>query len=92
MLEPSDGKKGGWQLALAFDGKHPEFLRGFEAGDIYRALLDNPDPLDTWVLASNAEMMLRIAEATNRTLSAQELKQHPENQPRLEVSFGPSET
>jgi hypothetical protein len=83
---------GGWVCALAFDGKHPEFLRGFEAGDIYRTLLENPEPLDTWVLASNTEMMLRIAEATNRPLSAQELKgQPPENEPRLEVSFGPSE-
>jgi hypothetical protein len=82
----------GWACALACDSKHPEFGRGMEAGLIYGTLTASPDPLVTWVLASNAEMMERIAAATGRTLIACELDQPAGNEPRLEVSFGPAET
>lgn len=80
----------GWICALEFDGAHPEFGRGMEAGYIYGLLAAKPkETLTTWVAASNAEMMLRIADATGRPFQAYELEQPPQNQPRLEITFGP---
>jgi hypothetical protein len=66
-----DGRYG---LVLAFDTDDQEFLRGFEAASVYcdaRSLAageqvhedDKPGMLRATVHATNAEMMLRIAEA-----------------------------
>ena len=81
---------GGWAACGPdFDSDDPEFFRGMEAGYVYGLLDAKPaEPLTTWVLASNEEMMRRIAAAAQRTLIACELDQPSQNQPRLEVSFG----
>lgn len=74
------------------DSEDPEFFRGMEAGYVYGLLDAKPhESLTIWVFASNEEMMRRIAAATRRTLVSCELEQPPENQPRLEVSFGESQ-
>lgn len=55
---------------LAFDTDESEFVRGFEAGCIWNALkqITDEDYDRSWVKeivhASNAEMFLRMAEAT----------------------------
>jgi hypothetical protein len=62
-----------YSLELAFDSDDPEFCRGFEAADVYNAVrcfAEREDPADSgppeeWtetVHATNAEMILRIAE------------------------------
>lgn len=62
-----------YTLELAFDTDDPEFCRGFEAADVYNAVRrfaereapDDDGPPETWtetVHATNAEMVLRIAE------------------------------
>lgn len=55
-------------LLLPFDVDSPEFSRGFEAGRVWATLqmalcFDEFDVEPIAVHASNAEMMLRIAEA-----------------------------
>lgn len=59
---------------LAFDTDDPEFARGFEAGRLWTLLRESPDePIDANVSATNAEMVLRIAEATGRRVHSEEL-------------------
>ncbi len=55
---------GTWGLALAFDTNEFEFARGFDAGKIWgRLLFEQPAEADVNILAANAEMLMRIAEA-----------------------------
>ena len=56
---------------LPFDTDDPEFARGVEIGMVWTALryTDDWDPHGATVRGNNAEMMLRIAEATNRPLT-----------------------
>jgi hypothetical protein len=59
---------------LAFDTDGVEFARGFEAGRLWTLLRERPDePLEANVCAENAEMVLRIAEATQRPVHCEEL-------------------
>lgn len=63
-------RKSAHDLVLAFDSDHPEFARGFEAGQLQQALIsggseaeflcDEGRPFHT----SNSQMILRIARAT----------------------------
>jgi hypothetical protein len=70
-------------LELGFDTDDPEFCRGFEAADVYNAVKrfaesEAPDdgPPETWtetVHATNAEMMLRIAERFGMGVHSEEV-------------------
>jgi hypothetical protein len=60
----------GYSLVLAFDTDSPEFTRGIEAGRLYERMVRDPEPFDQMIHATNAEMALRIAEATGRRVSA----------------------
>ncbi len=64
-----------YNLILAFDNDEPEFRRGFEAALIYRDAwgLERGSGFERTVHANNAEMIMRIAEATGCTFSAQEV-------------------
>jgi hypothetical protein len=85
MRKASDGKKMSWQCVLLFDSQDPEFARGYEAGVVEGRLRALPDePVTELVHADNAEMMLRIAEATGRSVCSQEKADD-----WLEVSFRP---
>lgn len=58
---------------LAFDSDHPEFMRGVEVGMHFMMLQDAELPARVVVHLSNAEMMLRIAEALGLACSSQEV-------------------
>jgi hypothetical protein len=73
-------------LVLAFDTDAPEFARGVEVGRIWERLSLEPEPLVQTIHASNAEMMLRIAEATGRSVSAE-----IHDEVFATVEFGPGE-
>lgn len=56
-----------FDLLLAFDSDDPEFIRGFEMGRMWALLrTDEGDTQDFMIHANNAEMAIRIAEATDR--------------------------
>lgn len=79
----------GVSLLMAFDTNDPEFARGFEVGRLWEQLEAASDwePLDgELVHAANAEMLMRLGEATGRQATAIDLDGH-----WLEVSFGPVE-
>lgn len=56
----------GWGLALAFDTDDEEFCRGVEAGCLYERLQHDPHTVRQQVHGNNAEMVVRIGEATGR--------------------------
>jgi hypothetical protein len=59
---------------LLFDTDEAEFARGFEAGRLWTRLREAPDdPLEANVSVENAEMVLRIADATSRHVRSEEL-------------------
>lgn len=60
-------------LVLPFDTDNPEFARGFEAGRIWAALRHDDGPMNVTAHAINAEMLIRMAEADNRTVIAGEV-------------------
>jgi len=62
----------GFGLALAFDSDDEQFARGFEAGRVWALLHQHERPLMVTVHKSNAEMLLRMAEATNRKVATTE--------------------
>jgi hypothetical protein len=72
----------GYACALAFDTNAPEFVRGVEIGRLWEIVKQTDDEVEEFVHASNAEMVLRIAEATGRTVRSEEL-----NEPWLLVTF-----
>lgn len=51
---------------LAFDTDDAEFVRGVELGRLWERLRVDPDPLLEFVHISNAEMVLRVADALGR--------------------------
>ncbi len=53
---------------LAFDTDNAEFARGFEAGRVWQRLQLDPEAFAEAVHARNTEMLLRMAEAQNRTV------------------------
>lgn len=71
-----------YTLAIAFDTDDAEFCRGVEVGMIYGRLLAEPRPVLAVVHASNAEMMLRLAEATSTSVRSVDL-----DEDWLEVTF-----
>lgn len=64
----------GHACLLAFDRDSADFARGFEAGRIWAILRANPDEtVRESVHSQNAEMILRMAEATGRQVWTTEL-------------------
>jgi len=72
----------GYACALRFDTDASEFIRGVEVGRLWETLKNTDDPVEEFVHASNAEMVLRLAEATGRPVHSEEL-----NDPWLLVTF-----
>lgn len=62
-----------YSLLLAFDSDKPEFGRGFEAGRIWGLLSSSDEPMTHVLHVNNAEMVLRMAEATGRAAQGEEL-------------------
>lgn len=71
MSEPA-----GHSCLLRFDTDHAEFGRGFEVGRLWALLRATDDEIVETVHASNAEMILRLGEATGRNVRAVELDDH----------------
>jgi hypothetical protein len=71
---------------LAFDTDSADFARGFEAGRLWAVLRQNATAdVVEYAHTTNAEMVLRLAEATGRSVSSEEL-----GDGWLEVTFGPA--
>lgn len=62
----------GYAPVLAFDTDSPEFTRGAEIGRLWEQLKAD-GPVEQEIHAGNAEMALRLAEATDRRLVCVEL-------------------
>lgn len=60
-------------LLLPFDRDEPEFALGFEVGRLWSVLSQTDENYEAEVHAANAEMMFRLAEATERTVDSEEL-------------------
>jgi len=60
-------------LLLPFDRNEPEFSHGFECGRIWAVLADWEGEHEFEVHKVNAEMMVRIAEATERQVTLNDL-------------------
>lgn len=63
----------GFTCALQFDTSASEFVRGVEIGRLWEALKLESGPVEEYVHASNAEMILRLSEATGRAVSSEDL-------------------
>lgn len=63
----------GFTCALQFDTSASEFVRGVEIGRLWEMLKLAPGPVEEYVHASNAEMILRLAEATGRAVHSEDL-------------------
>jgi hypothetical protein len=64
----------GHSLLLPFDTDDPQFVRGFEAGRLWALLRASPEEsVEEYAHASNAEMILRLGEATGREVASDEL-------------------
>jgi hypothetical protein len=72
----------GHSLALAFDTDTMDFARGVEVGRLWEQLKEDPEAITQNVMAENAEMMLRLAEATGRAVRSVGLPYD-----RIEVTF-----
>lgn len=62
----------GHGLLLPFDTDDEQFVRGFEAGRLWE-MLKRGEPFDQAFHASNAEMVLRMAEATEMPHRAEQV-------------------
>lgn len=62
-----------YSLKLPFDTDNPVFALGFELGCVWGHLQIDDGPQLITMHAANAEMILRIAEATGREVSSTEL-------------------
>ena len=64
----------GHACLLPFDTNEPEFARGFEVGRSWALLRQAPhDVIEEYAHASNAEMMVRLGDATGRQVWSEEL-------------------
>lgn len=74
-MEPLDAFKNGdgFGLLLAFDRNDREFTLGFEVGRLWAILSETDENYEAEVHAANAEMILRLAEATERTVRTAEI-------------------
>ena len=68
---------GEYELLLQFDTDDEAFAKGFEIGRLWTALEHDPDAeLEAVAHASNAEMLLRVAEAHGRRITTVDLDDH----------------
>lgn len=74
----------GYSIALPFDTAGADFVRGIEIGRLWEMLKADEEIEEQVLHASNAEMILRVAEATERAVIAREL-----DDCWLAVAFGP---
>lgn len=58
----------GHRLLLAFDSDSEDFTRGFEVGRLWARARAGGPPFTETVHASNVEMLMRVAEASGRSL------------------------
>ena len=65
----------GHACLLAFDTEEREFARGFEIGRLWALLRMSPpeDEITEYAHGKNAEMLLRMGEATGRRVTSEEL-------------------
>ena len=75
----------GHVCVLPFDTNDHEFARGVEVGRMWESLQRDEGGSAHLIHCNNAEMALRIAEATGRSVQAEELDGH-----WMEVTFGPA--
>lgn len=75
-----------YELLLPFDTDNPEFIRGVEIGRLWETLKNTPEEFEQTVHLSNAEMVIRIAEAQRRTVQSREL-----DDTWMRVTFGEAE-
>jgi len=67
------GAMDGHSLLLPFDTDDPEFARGFEAGRVWALLqLKRDESCEVVVHVANAEMAIRMGEATGRRVHGEE--------------------
>ena len=59
-------------MALPFDTDDPRFIEGFEMGRLWEQAKIGGD-IEQPIHSRNAEMAMRIAEATNREFSAEQI-------------------
>lgn len=71
---------------LEFDTSDPEFHRGFQCGEIWACLVDEVQEVQAIVSANNAEMILRMTEATGYTFEGRYLTE--EESLSLELGSG----
>ncbi len=60
----------GYELVVAFDRADPVFARGVEIGMLWQRLHAEPLPVSATIHASNAEMAMRLAEASGCSVRA----------------------
>lgn len=76
-----------YNLVLPFDTDDVEFTRGVQIGVVWLSLTIDPAEVGAVLYASNAEMVLRMAEATGRSVRSVDL-----DETWIEVTFGPAFT
>jgi hypothetical protein len=74
----------GSSLVLEFDTTGSDFVRGVEIGRLWEALKSDQEVEEQVLHASNAEMILRVAEATGRSVVGE-----PLDDCWVAVNFGP---
>lgn len=65
-----NGDDDGFGLALPFDTDNHDFAMGFEMGRLWEQF-KQPEAFDQTIHACNAEMVIRISEATGRPFKAE---------------------
>jgi hypothetical protein len=64
----------GHAMLLPFDTDSEDFVRGFELGRIWSLLRSAPEEsVEEYAHVTSAEMLLRMAEATDREVKSEEL-------------------
>lgn len=64
----------GYNLVLQFDTNSKEFTRGVEIGLLWAELfISNPQTFEATLHLSNCEMLLRVAESLNYSVSVKEI-------------------
>lgn len=62
-----------FSCVLKFDTAGSDFVRGVEVGRLWETLKTEDGPVEEIVHASNAEMIFRLSEATERAVRSEEL-------------------
>lgn len=62
-----------YTLVLPFDTDSPEFVRGVEVGRIWEHMKSTDEAFEVTIHLNNSEMVLRMAEASGRTVLSEEL-------------------